>query len=59
MEYLPPKLEEYTIFTVKEYFYIFWGILLLQSLTIMIVKYITSEQFKKLEWFQKVFHVME
>ena len=59
MEFMPPKLEEYTMFTLKQYFFIFWGISILQSVTVMIVKYFTSEQFKKLEWFQKVFHVME
>merc|ERR1719273_1588699 len=47
------------MFSVKEYFFIFWSILLLQSLIVMIMKYFSSEQFKKLEWFQKLFHVME
>ena len=59
MEYLPPDLEEYTYFTVKQYFFIFWLILCLQCVTVIIVKYFTSEQFKKLKWFEKLFHTME
>ena len=41
MEYVPPQVEEYTTFRVKQYFYIFWAILCLQALTLMIVKNIT------------------
>ena len=59
MEYVPPKLEEYTIFRVKHYFFIFWSILMLQSLTIMIAKFFTSNQFRNLKWYEKIFHTME
>ena len=60
MEYEPPKLEElYTIFSVKMYFLIFWSILVVQNIVLFIVKYFSSEQFKKLKWFDKIFHSME
>ena len=59
MEYNPPNLEEYTFFTVKEYFFIFWGILFLQSLTIIIGKLVASDQFRNLKWPEKIFHTME
>ena len=59
MEYIPPKLEVYTFFTVKEYFFIFWCILILQSLTIMIAKNFISDQFKNLKWHEKIFHTIE
>ena len=54
MEYEPPLLEEhYTILTVKEHFIVFWCILAAQSLTLMIAKYCTSDQFKNLIWYDK------
>jgi len=60
MEFVPPNLEEhYTILTVKEHFVVFWCILAAQSLTVMIAKYCTSDQFKNLKWYNKVFHIME
>ena len=59
-EYEGPNLEEhYTYFSLKEYFYIFWGILILQSVVIFAVKYYTCEQFNELKWFDKIFHVIE
>ena len=59
-EYEGPNLEEYYIyFSLKQYFYIFWIILILQSVVIFAVKYCTSEQFNKLTWFDKIFHVIE
>ena len=60
MEYDPPKLEEhYTYFTVKQYFFIFWGILLLHSLAIIFTKWFISDQFRNLKWYDKIFHAME
>ena len=60
MEYDPPKLEEhYTFFTVKQYFFIFWGILLLHSLAIIFTKWFISDQFRNLKWYEKIFHTME
>ena len=59
MEYLPPKLEEYTFFTLNQYFFIYWAILLLQCLVIITSKYFTSEQFRKLKYYEKIFHTME
>ena len=59
MQYVPPKLEEYTLFTVKQFFFIFWGILFLQSLIVFIAKYLISDQFKNLKWYEKIFHSME
>ena len=54
MEYEPPKLEEhYTLLTVKEHFIVFWCILAAQSLTLMLAKYCTSNQFKNLNWYDK------
>jgi hypothetical protein len=35
--YQPPPLELYTKFTVQTYFFAFWGILLLQTLTIFVI----------------------
>merc|ERR1711974_362211 len=59
MEFLPPDPELYTNLRVKQYFILFWVILLLQCLTMTIVKYFTIESFKKLPWFEKIFHVIE
>ena len=36
-EYQPPPLELYTKFSLQTYFFVFWGILSLQSLTIFVV----------------------
>ena len=36
-EYQPPSLELYTKFSLQTYFFAFWGILTLQSLTIFVV----------------------
>ena len=35
--YQPPSLELYTIFSIQTYFFAFWGILLLQTLTMFVV----------------------
>ena len=60
MEYVPPNLEEhYTILTVKEHFIVFWCILAAQSLTLMIAKYFTSDQFKNLMWYDKGWLISE
>merc|ERR1712105_325728 len=59
MEYVPPPVEEYTTFRVKQYFYIFWAILRLQVVTLILVKSITVEQFKKLPFYEKIFHILE
>ena len=59
MEYVPTPVEKYTTFRVKQYFYIFWAILSLQALTLIIVKSITVEQFKKLPFYEKFFHILE
>ena len=59
MEYVPPELELYTFFTVKQYFLIFWGILILQSLTVILANCFTSDQFRNLKWYEKIFHTME
>ena len=54
-EYEGPDLEDYyTYFSLKEYFYIFWVILILQTVVIYVVKYCSSEQFNKLTWFDKI-----
>ena len=36
-EYQPPPLEVYTKFSLQTYFFVFWGILSLQSLTIFVI----------------------
>ena len=35
--YDPPPLELYTLFSLQTYFFVFWGILMLQSLCILLV----------------------
>ena len=35
--YEPPSLQWYTIFSLKTYFFVFWGILFLQCLTIFLI----------------------
>jgi hypothetical protein len=58
--FTPPNLEDYyTLFKLKNYFVIFWCILISQSVVIILVKYLKSKQFKKLAWFDKIFHSME
>ena len=59
MEYIPVKLEEYTYFTLKTYFFMFWSILIVQTITIIMVKALTSKKFKNWQWHKKIFHVME
>ena len=36
-EYQPPPLELYTKFSLQTYFFAFWGILLLQTVTILVI----------------------
>jgi hypothetical protein len=36
-DYLPPPLELYTQFSLQTYFFAFWGILILQSCTILVI----------------------
>merc|ERR1712156_398298 len=38
LEYLPPKVQEYTFFSMREFFIIFWLILGLHYCTILVVK---------------------
>jgi len=59
-EFEPPTLEDhYTLFKLKHYFFIFWCLLIVQSIVIIIAKNYKSEQFKKLAWFDKIFHSLE
>ena len=56
----PPPLTFYTIFTLKEYFFIFWIILFIQTLLVFLVKFRWSrEDFGQLNFLEKLIHVIE
>ena len=56
---LPPHYTLYTYYTLLEYFYGFWIILLLQSICVYVVKKTCSVPFCKSNWLEKIIHVVE
>ena len=55
----PPHYRLYTVFSIKEYFFGFWIIMLLQCLAILLAKMKFSNAFKEMTIFEKICHVME
>ena len=57
---VPPPLTAYTIFTLKQYFLIFWIVLVIQTVLVFLIKQNWSkEDFKHLNFLEKVIHVVE
>lgn len=57
---IPPSLTLYTIFTLKQYFLIFWIVLVIQTVLVFLIKQNWSkEDFKQLNFLEKVIHVVE
>ena len=57
---IPPSLTLYTVFTLKQYFYIFWTILIIQAGFVFYVKWkFTRDDFLELNILEKIIHVVE
>ena len=56
---LPPSLTEYTFFTKKQYFAMFWIIFTVQTSVIVVAKSLVSKPFRKLNFLEKIIHAME
>ena len=57
--YVPPPVTYYTHFSLKEYFLLFWGLLVIQNIIIFICKQRLSPVFRSLNFFEKMLHSME
>ena len=57
---IPPPLTLYTVLTLKEYFFIFWTILLIQTVLVFLIKLNCSKKdFQQLNLLEKVIHAVE
>ena len=55
----PPSYQLYTIMDLQSYFFIFWGILGLQTLTVFFIKSQLSKPFLEMTIFEKIIHALE
>ena len=56
---MPPSYQLYTIMDLQSYFFIFWGILFLQALTVFFVKSRLSKAFLEMTIFERIIHALE
>ena len=57
---IPPPLTLYTIFTLKQYFFMFWIVLVIQTVLVFLIKQNwRKEEFQKLNFLERVIHVIE
>ena len=56
---MPPSYQLYTIMDLQSYFFIFWGILFVQTLTVYFIKSRLSKPFMEMTIFEKILHALE